>query len=51
MKGAQFWRYPFLAVCEPKELKEYMVIDVEIVPDKDKPHRVPVSQKVIYHEL
>ncbi|CAG2197188.1 NMD3 [Mytilus edulis] len=46
VKGPQYWRYPFLNVCEPKQLVEFMVIDVEIVADKDKPNKSPVSHKV-----
>ncbi|XP_071144460.1 60S ribosomal export protein NMD3-like [Mytilus edulis] len=45
VKGPQYWRYPFLTVCEPKQLVEFMVIDLEIVADKDKPNKSPVSHK------
>ena len=46
IKGAQYWRYQFISLCDPKQLSEYMIIEVEIVQDKDKPQRIPVSNKV-----
>jgi hypothetical protein len=45
IKGAQYWRYQFISLCDPKQLSEYMIIEVEIVQDKDKPQRIPVSNK------
>jgi hypothetical protein len=39
-------RYQFISLCDPKQLSEYMIIEVEIVQDKDKPQRIPVSNKV-----
>ncbi|XP_011505275.1 PREDICTED: 60S ribosomal export protein NMD3 [Ceratosolen solmsi marchali] len=31
-----YWRYPFQTICNPKQLKEYIVIDVELIKEKDK---------------
>lgn len=42
-----YWRYPFTALVGPKQLTEFMVMDVERIAEKDKPHhRVPSSHKV-----
>lgn len=46
VSGTQFWRYPFVNLCSPKRFVEFMVMQVDIVPEKDRPHRVPVSNKV-----
>jgi hypothetical protein len=29
IKGAQYWRYQFISLCDPKQLSEYMIIEVE----------------------
>lgn len=31
-----FWRYPFNGICNPKQLKEYTVMDIEPIKEKDK---------------
>jgi nonsense-mediated mRNA decay protein 3 len=36
--GERFWRSPFSSVCEPKQLVEFTVMDVEIIMDKDRKH-------------
>jgi nonsense-mediated mRNA decay protein 3 len=46
LSGTQFWRYPFVNLCSPKRFVEFMVMQVDITPEKDRPHRVPVSHKV-----
>ena len=48
MSGAQYWRQPFLALVSPKHLIEYMVMDVELVSERDKPHRPRMSTKVSF---
>lgn len=48
VSGTQFWRYPFVNLCSPKRFVEFMVMQVDIIPEKDRPHRVPVSNKVLY---
>ncbi|KAK3087048.1 hypothetical protein FSP39_000980, partial [Pinctada imbricata] len=45
MNGTSYWRHPFQAVCSPKHLSEFMVIDIEVIPDRERPHRTPVSTK------
>ncbi|NP_001135423.1 nonsense-mediated mRNA 3 [Nasonia vitripennis] len=31
-----YWQLPFNSVCNPKQLKEYVVIDIEPIKEKDK---------------
>lgn len=31
-----YWRYPFHSICNPRQLKEFVVIDIEPIKDKDK---------------
>ncbi|PSN51422.1 60S ribosomal export protein NMD3 [Blattella germanica] len=31
-----YWRYPFSSICNPKQLTEYVVMDVEIILGKDR---------------
>ena len=41
-----FWRTPFTALVGPKQMTEFMVMDVERIDDRNRPHRTPVSHKV-----
>lgn len=48
--GEQFWRSPFLALCQPKQLIEFIVLDIELTDSKDQRHVAgggAVSSKVI----
>jgi len=45
MSSAQYWREPFRALCSPKQLVEYMVIEVALVEDRDRVHRPRLSTK------
>lgn len=51
VSGTQFWRYPFVNLCSPKRFVEFMVMQVDIIPEKDRPHRVPVSNKHVLADL
>ncbi|XP_041360882.1 60S ribosomal export protein NMD3-like [Gigantopelta aegis] len=51
VSGTTFWRYPFLSLCEPKQLIEYMVMQIEIISEKDRPHRIPVSNKHVLADV
>lgn len=45
-----YWREPFTAVCNPKSLIEFIVMDVEPILDKDRkyfPGQGTISKKVI----
>ncbi|RUS75001.1 hypothetical protein EGW08_017224 [Elysia chlorotica] len=45
MSGTQYWRQPFPALVSPKHLIEYMVMEIELVPEKDRPLRPRMSTK------
>ena len=49
MRGEVFWRSPFSALAHPKQLTQYIVMQVEVILEKDRRH-VPgqgaESQKV-----
>lgn len=38
ISGTVFWRAAFNSICQPKQLVEFTVMDVEIIFDKDKRH-------------
>lgn len=47
INGATFWRTPFVSLCSPKQLTEYMVMDVDLIKERDKPRVMgQVSNKV-----
>ncbi|XP_076457169.1 60S ribosomal export protein NMD3-like [Babylonia areolata] len=45
LSSQAYWRTPFTALVGPKQMTQFMVMDVEHVADKDRPHRTPVSHK------
>ncbi|KAI4459679.1 nonsense-mediated mrna decay protein 3 [Holotrichia oblita] len=36
LSSTNFWRYPFNSICNPKQLVEYIVMDIECIMYKDK---------------
>lgn len=49
-----YWRYPFHGVCNPKQLVEYIVMDIEPVMDKDRrtfPGQGAVSHKHVLADI
>ncbi|KAG1658197.1 60S ribosomal export protein NMD3 [Nymphon striatum] len=36
LAGQQFWRNPCASLCGPKQLTEYIVMDIEIIRDKER---------------
>ncbi|XP_026466185.1 60S ribosomal export protein NMD3-like [Ctenocephalides felis] len=45
-----FWRQPFDSICNPKQLTEYIIMDIEIIADKDRktfPGQGAISSKHI----
>ncbi|KAL7306339.1 hypothetical protein TKK_0001764 [Trichogramma kaykai] len=45
-----YWRYPFNSICNPKQLKEYYVINIEPISEKEKkkfPGQGHVSNKYV----
>lgn len=48
-----FWRYPFDSICTPKQLTEYIIMDMDLILDKDRktfPGQGAVSNKVFRHD-
>jgi len=46
-----YWRYNFNSICDPKQLIEYIVMDIEPVKYKDKkifPGQGTISNKVSF---
>jgi len=51
LRGEVFWRMPFKSLCEARQLSRYVVMDVEIITEKDRHHvpgQGPESTKVCY---
>lgn len=36
INSTTYWRYPFNSICNPKQLVEYVVMDIEPIMDKDR---------------
>lgn len=36
LNSTNYWRYPFNAICNPKQLVEFIVMDIEPIMDKDR---------------
>lgn len=51
LSGPQYWREAFRALVSPKQFVEYMVIEVSVVPDKDRPHRPRLSTKHVLADV
>ncbi|CAG0897405.1 unnamed protein product [Darwinula stevensoni] len=48
LNGNVFWRSPFQSLCSPKQLTEFMVMNVEIIPYNERtsfPGQGPLSNK------
>lgn len=49
VNSVTYWREPFNAICNPKTLTEFIVMDIEPIMDKDRkyfPGQGPISKKV-----
>lgn len=49
-----YWRYPFNSICNPKQLTEYVVMDIEPIKDKEKkkfPGQGMVSNKHVISDV
>ncbi|GBP60800.1 60S ribosomal export protein NMD3 [Eumeta japonica] len=49
-----YWRNPFNAICNPKQLAEYIIMDIDIVKEKDKktfPGQGSVSNKHVVADV
>lgn len=46
ISGTSYFRYPFTSICDPKQLVEYTVMDIEIIRERRQfPGQGPVSIK------
>ncbi|XP_067005312.2 60S ribosomal export protein NMD3 [Anabrus simplex] len=48
LSSTNFWRYPFSSICNPKQLTEYIVMDLELIREHDRksfPGQGAVSNK------
>ncbi|XP_049820964.1 60S ribosomal export protein NMD3 [Aethina tumida] len=49
-----YWRYPFQCICNPKQLVEYIVMDIEPIMDKDRnffPGQGAISNKHVLSDI
>ncbi|XP_061398259.1 LOW QUALITY PROTEIN: 60S ribosomal export protein NMD3-like, partial [Musca vetustissima] len=51
VSGQAYFRSPFEAICNPKQLVEYIVMDVEIIMDKDRKYYPGQGQLSFRHVL
>ncbi|XP_063707071.1 60S ribosomal export protein NMD3 [Culicoides brevitarsis] len=52
--GMAYWKSPFESICNPKQLVEFIVMDLEYVQDKDRnyfPGQGPVSHKHVLSDI
>ncbi|KAJ1522086.1 hypothetical protein ONE63_002397 [Megalurothrips usitatus] len=54
MNSLTYWRYPFKSICDPKQLTEYIIMEMEIVLAKDRkffPGQGAVSSKHVLADV
>lgn len=52
ISATNFFRYPFGAICDPKQLVEYTVMDIEILRDRKQfPGQGPISFKHVVADV
>lgn len=54
MNSTAYWRNPFGAICNPKQLVEYVVMDIEPIMDKDRksfPGQGAISNKHVLADI
>lgn len=52
ISGASYFRSPFTSICDPKQLTEYTVVEIELIHDKKNfPGQGPVSQKHVLADV
>lgn len=52
ISGTNYFRYPFTSICDPKQLIEYTVMDIEIIKNrKPFPGQGPISNKHVVAEV
>jgi hypothetical protein len=53
VNSTTFWRYPFNSICNPKQLTEYIIMDTDLILNKDRkkfPGQGAVSDKVFRYD-
>lgn len=50
LSGNNYFRNPFEAICNPKNLIEYVVMNIELIMDKDRKH-VPGQGQISYRHV
>lgn len=52
ISSTNYFRYPFTAICDPKQLVEYTVMDIEIIRDRKQfPGQGPISFKHVVADV
>ncbi|XP_023028053.2 60S ribosomal export protein NMD3 [Leptinotarsa decemlineata] len=54
LNATTFWRYPFGSICNPKQLIEYIVMDIEVVMNKSRkcfPGQGAISQNHVLADI
>lgn len=52
ISGMNYFRYPFTSICDPKQLVEYTVMDIEIIRDRKQfPGQGPISFKHVVADV
>ncbi|XP_066150044.1 60S ribosomal export protein NMD3 [Euwallacea fornicatus] len=54
LNSTNYWRTPFNAICNPKQLVEYIVMDIEPIMDKDRkffPGQGNISQRHVLADV
>ncbi|XP_046962888.1 60S ribosomal export protein NMD3 [Vanessa cardui] len=54
ISSTQYWRYPFNPICNPKQLVEYIVMDIDILKEHEKktfPGQGTVSNKHVIADV
>ncbi|KAK2160138.1 hypothetical protein LSH36_139g02023 [Paralvinella palmiformis] len=51
VNGQVYWRSPFLSLCSPHQLTEYMVMEVDIIQEQDQRHISGHGQRSVKHVL
>jgi nonsense-mediated mRNA decay protein 3 len=51
VSGTTYWRTPFNSLCHPKQLLEFVVMQIELIGEKDRRHVAGASQMSQKHVL
>lgn len=54
VNSTTFWRYPFDCICNPKQLTEYIIMDIDLILNKDRktfPGQGAISNKHVLADV